>query len=194
MPRWERVVLLSSIAAFGAVALVIPASAKRRRAPICPGGRFESAAPVLGDPLAKDTAVILAGNHVSISDGCDPVIGKLAYRAQGTMVIATWKGCGTLAGPVRLRAKIDPDTCNVMTGKVTAKKSKFRRTFSAHRAVIGPKDGPTGGSNPGGGNPPGGSSPPASGNPPGGSPPGGSTTTSPNMPLATWLPTGGVMQ
>jgi hypothetical protein len=176
MARWERVVLLSSIAAFGAVALVIPADARRSRAPICPGGRFESAAPVLADPLAKDTAVILAGNHVSISDGCDPVIGKLAYRAQGTMVIATWKGCGTLAGPVRLRAKIDPDTCNVMTGKLTAKKSKFRRTFSAHRAVIGPKQGPTGGSNPGGGNPPGGNSPgggPPGGNPPSGNPPGG---------------------
>ena len=176
VPRWERVVLLTSTAVLAAVVLVDLAAAKRRRAPICPGGRFESSTPVLADPGARGTAVILAGTHVSISDGCDPVIGKLAYRTRGTMVIATWKACGELAGPVRMRAKIDPDTCDVMTGRVTAKKSKFRRTFSAHRAVIGPKSGPTGGSGPGGGNPPGGSPPgdnPPGGNPPGDSPSGG---------------------
>lgn len=106
------------------------ATARKKPLPdACPGGRF----PVAGDALvpggATPDAVLIDGTQVSVASGCAPVTARQKRTRSGTRLVARWKTCGTLVGPVRLVVKLDAATCESLVG--TFKGRKVRRKLSA---------------------------------------------------------------
>ncbi len=130
--RFPRVLALACAAAFG----LGPVALARTKPPVCPGGRFlvqgEDLLP--GASLAGPDSLFVGATEVGVASGCADGPVKLKGTKRGTKVRATWESCSGATGKVKLKATIDP-TCQTLSGKLTAKKSKLKRTFSATLAV-----------------------------------------------------------
>jgi hypothetical protein len=120
------------VGAFVLLGLAAPSSEVLARRPLpeaCPGGRF----PIAGDPLvpggASDDGIEIDGTQVAIDSGCPAVAARRKRTRSGTRLVARWKSCGTLAGPVRLVVKLDAATCASLTGRFRAR--RVRRTLAA---------------------------------------------------------------
>jgi uncharacterized protein YfaP (DUF2135 family) len=116
--------------------LVVGASgveAKKRPRPAPCGGRFMvDGDRLVGTGAVPADAVIVAGRMVSTDSGCMPVRGKVKRKKKFTLVNARWASCSGLQGAVALKAKIDTATCRTLSGKLKAKATKLKRSFTAH--------------------------------------------------------------
>jgi len=73
---------------------------------------------------------VIDGAQVSIDSGCPAATGQRKRTRSGTRLVARWKSCGSLTGPVRLVVKLDGATCESLSGRFKGR--KVRRTFAAH--------------------------------------------------------------
>lgn len=124
-----------------AIAIVLcpggPALAKRPRPSPCPSARF-LVERVVGPLVAgNDTAVDALATSAPVTlDGCGPATkSRIVAKRKATKVTAKWLRCGSRTN-VRLVAKIAAPACELMAGKVVAKKTK-KRKFSATRSLCG---------------------------------------------------------
>jgi serine protease len=126
---------------FLAVLWLLGASAaEARKRPRCPGGNFAVSAeqaPLFPSPTPADiVSVDDSGGDATVEvwSGCGETSARLKRRRRGTNLVARWGECEGIEGPVKLKARIDGDACELLHGRLTAKKEKMRRTFSATRA------------------------------------------------------------
>ena len=73
---------------------------------------------------------MIDGAQVSIDSGCPAATGQRKRTRSGTRLVARWKSCGSLTGPVRLVVELDGATCESLSGRFKGR--KVRRTFAAH--------------------------------------------------------------
>jgi len=131
-----RTALVLAVLCLGAA---LPADARKRRA--CPGGNFAVAAeqaPLFPSPTPDDVVSLTDdadGDPVlEVWSGCGETPAHVRRRRRGTRIVARWTGCEGIEGPVKLKARIDGSDCQTLRGRLTARKEKLRRTFSATRA------------------------------------------------------------
>lgn len=110
------------------------APARAARPPRCPAGAFAVTSPA--PPLLPDgggAAVTVTASAVRLGGSCGPATARVRRTRRFTRVTATWLACERLAGKVRIRARIDAETCREMTGDVSAPRLRLRRRFTAVR-------------------------------------------------------------
>jgi carboxyl-terminal processing protease len=116
-----------------AAALLAPAAALGgAAAPVCDGGRFTVAAPLLPGRTSGGDAVEIAAGRIAIDGGCGSTPVKIKRTRKGTKVVAKWKECAGQPGKVKLTALFDA-ACETLTGRVTVARTKprFGADFSA---------------------------------------------------------------
>ena len=130
----RALVLVVSMVALSLLFAATGRSAKSKPQP-CPGGRYI----VTGGPLVDgDPAVeaLVIGSQASLGNACNPVHAKLKATKKGTNVTALWPSCTGLKGKAKLTGKLDT-TCTTFSGKLIAKKSKLKKTFTAQASRCG---------------------------------------------------------
>jgi cysteine-rich repeat protein len=130
----RALVLVVSMVALSLLLAGTGRSAKPKPQP-CPGGRYI----VTGSPLVTGDAaveVLVIGSQASLGNACNPVHAKLKATKQGTTVTALWPSCTGLKGKAKLSGKLDT-TCTTFNGKLIAKKSKLKKTFTAQASRCG---------------------------------------------------------
>ena len=134
--RFYRAALAAGVL-LGVLALVLPAFPKKAKPQACAGGRFlVQGEPLVGEAADGPGAVLLASGEIAIQDLCPAVRVRSRVTPKGTRVKAGWKACPPLTGRVQLRGMISP-TCQTLTARLTAKKSKLHRSFTARASTCG---------------------------------------------------------
>jgi hypothetical protein len=100
----------------------------------CPDGRFVVQGPALVDGSAGADAVVLSNGQVSIESGCQATAATVRATRVGTRLRVKWDPCGSVPGRVRLRAVIDPTSCNLMSGVFRIPRLRVKTQFLAVRA------------------------------------------------------------
>lgn len=106
--------------------------------PPCAGGRYlVQDAPLIAGGAAVVPDVISIGDfQVAVGSGCAAKPVNVRATWQGTRFRKRWWQCDDIAGPVVVTALIEP-TCQVMTGRLVARRAKVRRNFVATRSRCG---------------------------------------------------------
>jgi carboxyl-terminal processing protease len=114
------------------LAAPLPGAARSSRPPPCRGGRYVlQGSPLLtADVLPGPDAIYFSATQVAVASGCRTGPVKLKGSKHGTKLKATFASCDGATGKVKLQAKIDP-SCQTLTGKLRARKSKLKRKFTA---------------------------------------------------------------
>ena len=128
---------LSLLPAFLGAILFMPAVV-----PAACQGTFFADPPVTAGGVAD--AIEVDGSRVTL-DGCLAAKSRLVIRGSTTRVTATFRGCATLPGRVRLVATGQEPACDTLVGSLRVKRGGFTTFFSASAAsrVIGRIDVPT---------------------------------------------------
>lgn len=129
----------SACTALAMAASLLAAWSSEARLSPCHGRYLVRGEPLLADILGVSALEVwtVGDGGVGLGIGCAPVEAKrLRASRRGTRIRVRWDTCAGLEGRVRLRARIDP-ACETMTGRLGAKKSRFRRMFTATRSRCG---------------------------------------------------------
>lgn len=121
--------------------MFIPVSADAapdgREQPRCEVGRFvfDEALPLPLDESASGAFVIdITPRKVSIPGACEPHTLRVKRRDDGLHVRARWRVCEGVRR-LRLRAVVDADTCDTMTGEIKTGVPPIEHQFTARRAL-----------------------------------------------------------
>jgi len=127
---WWGVVVLGIVGA-------VPARAQPKPPP-CAGGRYlvQDAPLITGSTMVGPDAVTIGDFQVAVGSGCAAKPVNVRATWQGTRFHKRWWQCDDIAGPVVVNALIEP-TCQVMTGRLVARRAKVRRNFVATRSRCG---------------------------------------------------------
>jgi carboxyl-terminal processing protease len=127
---WCRTLAALAIAAFAL--LPVREAARAAAPPACPGGRYAVSGDDLlaGAVLPGADSVFIDAGRIAVASGCTSAAVKLKVTRRGTKAKAVWESCEGAVGKVKLAARIDPG-CTTLTGKLTARKSKLKRAFTA---------------------------------------------------------------
>lgn len=127
---WWGVVVLAVVGG-------VPARAQHKPAP-CAGGRYlVRDAPLIADSTVVGPDVVTIGDfQVAVGSGCAARPVNVRATWQGTRFRKRWWQCADIAGPVVVSALIEP-TCQVMTGRLVARRAKVVRNFVATRSRCG---------------------------------------------------------
>jgi DNA-binding beta-propeller fold protein YncE len=119
------------------------AVAKKAKPERCADGRFTVAGEALLPGAGTPDAVLLEDSNVSVASGCAARPAKVKVKRSGTRFKVRFPSCEGVTGPVKIKARFDA-ACEVLSGKLRARKAKLTREFSATRASIAAA--PSGGS------------------------------------------------
>jgi len=110
----------------------------QHKPPPCAGGRYlVQDAPLIAGSTAVEPDVVSIGDfQVAVDSGCAPKPVNVRATWQGTRFRRRWWECDAIAGPVVVTGLIEP-TCQVMTGRLVARRAKLRRNFVATRSRCG---------------------------------------------------------
>ena len=111
--------------------------------PLCAGGTFTvQGTPIVVAGSSDSDTLVLTGDVFSTAGGCPATIGTVRARKSGTRIRVRWDTCGSIPGPHKLSALIDPFTCTGVTGHVRSKGTRSR-ALVASRATCSTATGDT---------------------------------------------------
>lgn len=117
---------------------VLVSRAARPKPPLCPDGRYlvQGEAILNGIAPVPAPAFTIDDEQITLDGACPATTVTLKAKRKGTSVKAVWPLCDGVTGPVRLKGLVEA-TCQTFTGKVRAKKARYKRAVEALRSTCG---------------------------------------------------------
>ena len=118
----------------GSILSLVPATSAARRAPCT--GRFCVAGTVVPSGSTAVDAIEVRDRTVSIASGCPAVRARVVGGRRFTKVVARWKdSCTGVPGKAILKARLDSEACETLTGRLRGKSAGVAVDVAATRSA-----------------------------------------------------------